>query len=298
MIIGAGPAGLSAAIWCVDLGLNVVILEQKETIGGQLLRTFNPINNYLGLNANNGQELLDLFSQQVKRAKFDLFTSAVITNVNLSEKTVNLQDRNVIHTRSIIIATGVHPKKLGITGEDKFHGRGIYYSGVPDRRQFAGELICIVGGGDAAAENALLFSLICPTVTIVCRAPQLSARQEFIDRINKNDRIVVASETVLKTILGDTVVEAVELEHTPTQNRTILKIDSLHIRAGVEPNSDLFKGQLPLDKKGFILTNHIHETTVPFVFAVGDVANPLAPTISGAVGDAATAAKVLAKYLN
>jgi thioredoxin reductase (NADPH) len=298
IIIGAGPAGLSAALWCDELGLDTLVLEQAEQIGGQLHRVHNPIKNYLGVTTRNGAELLELFSRDVDAAEFDLWTRTSIDSIDLKAKRVSLGSGESLQAISIIIASGVRPRTLGIPGEKEFAGKGIIESGTRDRELFAEKDVCVIGGGDAAAENAWLLAEVCPTVTLVHRGKKLRARREFAERVQPNNRITVFTESVVTRIMGDAEVEAVEIQRKEGLKPFQLAVRGVLIRIGVEPNTDLFREQLQVDERGYVVVNGEQETNVPMVFAVGDVSNPLAPTINGATGAGATAAKVIAARLN
>ena len=298
IIIGGGPAGLSTAFWCDELGLDTLVLEQAEQIGGQLHRVYNPIDNYLGVKARNGEELLELFSQDVDDAEFDLWTQTAITSVDLKAKRVSLASGESLQSIAIVIATGVKPRELGVPGEKDFAGKGMIESGARDRELFAGKDVCVVGGGDAAVENALLLAEVCATVTLVHRGKKLRARREFTERLQSNHCITVFTESVLTRIMGNEDVEAVEIQRKQGLKPFQLAVRGVLIRIGVEPNTQLFREQLETDEKGFIKVSSQQETGVPMVFAVGDVANPLAPTISSATGAGATAAKVIAARLS
>lgn len=298
IIIGAGPAGLSAAFWCDELGLDTLVLEQAEQIGGQLHRVHNPIENYLGLKTRNGAELLELFAAEVEAAEFDLWTQATIASVDLRARRISLESGESLQSIAIVIATGVRPRQLGIPGEKEFIGKGIIESGTSDRQVFAGKDVCIVGGGDAAVENALLLAEVCPTVTLVHRGRKLRARREFTERLQSNHCITVFTESVLTRIIGDQEVEAVEIQRKAGLKPFQLAVRGVLIRIGVEPNTGMFREQIETDEQGFIKVSGQQETSVPMVFAIGDVSNPLAPTISSATGAGATAAKVIASRLN
>ena len=298
IIIGAGPAGLSAAFWCDELGLDTLVLEQAEQIGGQLHRVYNPIHNYLGVKTSNGQELLELFSRDVDEAEFDLWTGTVIDSVDLRAKRISLRSGEVLQAISIIIATGVRPRELGIPGEKELAGKGVIESGTRDRELFAGKDVCVIGGGDAAVENALLLAEVCPTVMLVHRGKKLRARREFSERLQPNNRVTVFTESVVTRIIGDAEVEAVEIQRKAGLKPFQLAVRGVLIRIGVEPSTELFRDQLAVDEKGYVTVNSECETTIPMVFAAGDVSNPTAPTISGATGAGATAAKVIAARLN
>lgn len=298
VIIGAGPAGLSAALWCDELGLDTLVLEEREEIGGQLLSVYNPINNYLGLRARDGLELRDMFASQVEEAEFDLWTNVEIEGVDLQAKRISLRSGEEIKAITIIIATGVRRRRLGVEGEEELRGRGVIESATRDREMLAGKDVCVVGGGDAAAENALLLAEVCPTVTLVHRGKTLRARKEFAERLRSEHCITIFKESVVRRIIGADCVEAVEIKRGGAIKPFQMAVGGVLIRIGVEPNTELFREQVQMDERGYIVVTGEQETSVGNVFAVGDVSNPLAPTISGATGAGATAAKIIASRLN
>ncbi|HEY0322210.1 MAG TPA: FAD-dependent oxidoreductase [Pyrinomonadaceae bacterium] len=297
IIIGAGAAGLSAALWCDELGLDTLLLEQSGEVGGQLLWVHNAIENYLGARAANGSELRDRFAEQVEDAEFDIWTQVEIESVNLGARRVRLRSGEDLRAIGIIIATGVRRRRLGVAGEEELKGRGVVESGIKDRESLAGKDVCVVGGGDAAAENALMLAAICPTVTLVHRGQHLRARREFAERLKSEHRITVFTEATLERIIGSNWVEAVEITRKGAFKPFQVAVQGVLIRIGVEPNTELFRDQLRLDERGYIFVTSEQETSIENVFAVGDVSNPLAPTISGATGAGATAAKVLTSRL-
>ncbi|MBV9210474.1 MAG: FAD-dependent oxidoreductase [Acidobacteria bacterium] len=298
IIIGAGAAGLSAALWCDELGLDTLLLERAGETGGQLLSIYNPIKNYLGATAANGRELRERFAAQVESAEFDLWTEAEIESVDLQAKRVALRSGERLQAISLIIATGVRRRRLGIPGEAELAGKGVVASGVGERDFLAGKDVCIVGGGDAAVENALLLSEVGVSVTHKHRGKQLRARREFAERLQGIHCITLFKESVVKRIIGESRVEAVEILRDGAIKPFQMAVGGVLIRIGVEPNTELFREQLKVDEQGYIITTAEQETNVANVFAVGDVSSPLAPTISGATGAGATAAKVIASRLN
>jgi thioredoxin reductase (NADPH) len=296
LIIGAGPAGLSAARWCDELGLDTLVLEQSEEVGGQLLSIHNPIDNYLGSHADNGRQMRDRFVEQTEACEFDLWTQVEIAGVDLKARRVSLRSGEELKAIAIIIATGLRRRKLGIPGEDEFTERGMIESSG-DRESFAGKDVCVIGGGDAAAENAILLAEVCPTVTLVHRGKKLRARREFTEKLHTNHCITVFPESVVHRIIGREWIEAVEIERSGAIKPFQMAVQGVIVRIGFQPNTELFLDQLQLDERGYVVVDGIQETSVENVFAIGDVANPLAPTISGAVGGGATAAKVIASRL-
>ena len=297
IIIGAGPAGISAALWCDELGLDTLLLEEQEEIGGQLHSVHGPIRNYPGVEAANGREFLERFSGRVSDADFDVWTRVEIEKVDVKSKQVFLRTGETVQSIFMVIATGVSRRSLGIPGEDEFIGRGIIESPTRDRELFLGKDVCVVGGGDAAAENALLLAEVCPTVTLVHRNKKLKARREFVEQLQTQHCITVFPESAVTRILGNDHVEAVEIVRKDAIKPFQMAVGGVAIRIGVEPNTGLFQEQLKMDERGYLVVNSNLETSAENVFAIGDVSSPLSPTISTASGNGATAAKVIASRL-
>jgi len=285
-------------LWCDDLNLDALVLEEKEEVGGQLLWTHNRIENHLGITAENGRELRDVFVKRTEERDFDLWTNAKIESVDLRAKRLRLKSGEELGAIAFVIATGISRRKLNARGEDELRGRGVIESGKKDSHLVAGKDVCIVGGGDAAVENALILAEVCPTVTLIHRGKNLRARREFVEKIKANHRITVFTESVLLNIIGEKQVEGVEIKREGALKPLQIAVGGVLIRIGVEPNTQLFSNQLQLDESGYIKINSECETEIENVFAVGDVTNRIAPTVSSAVGMGATAAKVIAARLN
>ena len=297
LIIGAGPAGLSAAHWCDELGLDTLVVERAAEVGGQLLWVHHPVENYLGARAADGPGLRDLFAAGIGEADFDLWTQAEIESVDLRARRVRLASGEELQSISLIIATGLRRRALNVPGEAEFAGRGMIESARRDRGLFAGRDVVVVGGGDSAVENALMLAEVCPTVTLVCRGKKLRARAEFVERLRGTHCVTLFKEAELVRVIGNDSVEAVEIRRRGAIKPFQMAVGGVLVRVGYLPNTELFRDQLDADERGYVRTNSEHETSVENVFAVGDVASPNAPTIAGAVGAGATAAKVIAARL-
>lgn len=273
------------------------MLEAKQELGGQLLWVYNRIGNHLGASAENGRELRDAFAGQIEGRDFDLWTNVEIEGVDARAKQIILRSGEKLQAICLIIATGVRRRRLNIPGEKELAGRGVFESATGERESMAGRDVCVVGGGDAAAENALLLAEVCPTVTLVHRGVKLRARAEFVERLSAEHRITVFKEATVRRIIGELEVEGVEILRAGAIKSFEMAVRAVLVRIGVEPNTELFRGQLEMDENGYVKVTGEAETSIENVFAIGDVANPLAPTISGAVGAGATAAKIIASRL-
>jgi thioredoxin reductase (NADPH) len=293
IIIGGGAAGISAALWCDELRLKTLLLEAGSELGGQLLRIYNPIKNHLGIETENGRELRDIFIKQIENYRFDVRLQSEIVDVDLKSKTVTLSGGEVFRARILIVATGVRRRKLNVEGEEKFVGRGIIESGKRDADSVKNKKVCVIGGGDAAFENALILAETALEVTLIHRGRSFRARPEFVEQAENNRKISILTETILQKISGGEQVEAIELKDLNTKEKFTVNVQAIIFRAGVEPNTEFLRGRVALDDNGYIKINQNCETNVRGVLAVGDVANPLAPTVSSAVGMGATAAKTI-----
>lgn len=297
IVIGGGPAGLSAALWCDELGLKTLLLEKDEEWGGQLRRVYNRIENYLGMEAAGGPEMRDRFVQQTEKRSFIKRLRSVVSAVDVENKLVTLGSGESIKSRSMIIATGVRRRRTGAEGEAVFTGKGIIESGKKDSKEAAGKRVLIVGGGDAAIENASILSEVAEKVFVVHRRAESTAREEFLEKAKKADNIEFLPGTTLRKISGDEKVRGAELLITATGEPEFLPVEIVLIRIGVEPNTEIFKEIVRMDDLGYISVNSRCETSVEGVYAAGDAANPLSPTVSSAVGTGATAARAVYDYI-
>ena len=297
IILGGGPAGMSTALWCAELGVSCLLIERNPELGGQLLWTYNPITNHLGASTANGREMRDIFLRQLENRDFSMITGAEMEKANLDEKTVYLADGRMFEGRFLVFATGVSRRRLGVPGEIEFAGKGVLESGVRAKGEVGGKRVVIVGGGDAAVENALILSETAEKVYLLHRRHEFTAQPHFLEELAKRRNVGVITRVRLTAICGADRVRHVEFATEGTDEKVNLETDFVLIRAGVTANTDLLHGNIRLDEKGFIDISSECETSHPDVFAVGDIAAPLSPTVSGAVGHGATAAKTIASRI-
>jgi thioredoxin reductase (NADPH) len=298
VIIGGGPAGMASALWCSELGLNAVLFDKEDHLGGQLTIIHNPIRNYLGIDASNGSELLERFLRSLKDSRFELQTAAAIEKVDLVRRKLVLAEGAEYSGTAIVVATGVRRRTLGVPGEAEFRGKGILRSGAESKDEIVGKTVVIVGGGDAAFENALMLSEKAKKVFVVHRRDEFSAREEFFRNARGKANIEFVLNSRVREIAGNTTVTAVDVQDTLSGTVSRVDTDAVLIRIGVEPNNEVFREQLACDAKGYILVDNRCRTSVENVYAVGDIASPVSPTISTAVGMAATAVKAIKRRLS
>ena len=298
VIVGGGPAGLSAAVWAADLGLTAALIEKREELGGQLLQIHNPVTNYLGVTAENGKELRDLFVAAAQNSRFERICRRTVVGVSFGANCVTLDDGRMIGWGGLVAATGVRRRKLGIPGEDDLVGKGVLASGVAEKTKVKNKRVVVVGGGDAALENALILDEYATHVTLVHRGSEFRARKEFLQKANDAVNISILRSTIPKTIHGTDRVEGVGLLDTTTGRSWKVEADFVLVRIGVVPNSEWLVGTVDLDSEGYVKVNEVCETSKPRIYACGDLASPGGPTISAAVGQASTAIKSLAAVVS
>jgi thioredoxin reductase (NADPH) len=290
IIVGGGPAGISAACWSAELGLSVLLIESGKEFGGQLLRTYNKITNHLGIETNNGREMRDVFVKQMKNQEFETRLNTSVLTIEFEAKYLTTTDGKTLYFNNLIIATGVSRRKLHVPGEREFAGKGILESGKRESEMVSGKSVCVIGGGDAALENALILAECAAKVTLIYRGETLRGRHEFINQISRNPKIEVLKNTQVLEIIGNEKLEAVKLQNSA---EFLLPVDATVIRIGVEPNTDLAREKIALDEAGYVKVTQFCETNLENIYAIGDVANSLSPTISTAIGMGSTAAKVI-----
>lgn len=296
-IVGAGPAGLSAALWCVELGLDCIVLEKGNEAGGQLLWTHNRIENYLGFEAQNGTEVRDNFLRQVLKRPVAIRYSAGVGSITADPFRLSLSDAEAIEAKAIIFAAGVRRNRPDIDGIERFWGKGIIESGKRDKQLAAGKTAVVVGGGDAGFENALILSEFAEKVFLVHRRNSFRARPEFIEAVASEPKIELITNAELIEVAGNDSLEEVSIADVADGTVTKLEAQTLIFRLGVVPNSEPLAGIAELDDRGYIKIDSFCRTSREGIYAVGDVANPISPTISSAAGMGSTAAKAVFSWI-
>lgn len=297
VIIGGGPAGLTAGLYAARARLNVVLLERMG-FGGQLL-TYERVENYPGFPEGvSAFGLSELFRAQALR--FGLLTrNAEVTGLDLGNSTrqVVLTDGS-IEARTVILASGASPNKLNVKGETEFTGKGVSYCAVCDAPFYRDQEVAVVGGGDTAVEEAVYLTKFASRVYVIHRRDRLRATGIIQEKAFQNEKITFILDSVVKEIQGGSQgVERLILEGTLDHQVTELAVSGLFVLVGIHPNTDYVPPELERDPLGFLRTDLEMATTVPGVFAAGDVRSKELRQIATAVGDGATAAFGADRYI-
>ncbi len=296
IIIGGGPAGISSLLWLNSLGLRAVLLEQAEELGGQLLQMFHRVIDYPGLIADNGRELRDHFQTQLNDLQLNYRTGCHLEQIKLCERSL-ICDGEKFSGEAFIIATGARKRRLGIPGEDRFEIRGVSFSATRDHSLYAGKKVCVIGGGDSAVENSLILSRVCPEVTLIHRTDKFRARAEWLSEARQTSNIKFLTGHQVNAIEGDESVERLILEEVQSGELKEIATEGVFIRVGIAPNTEAFRGQVELDESGYIVADHRQRTSLEWIYAAGDVCNPVCLSVATAVGHGAIAAKAIAEEM-
>lgn len=296
MVLGAGPAGLTAAIYAGRAELNPLVLTGKAP-GGQAALT-HLIENYPGFPEGIvGAELTRLMQQQAERFGARIVMEEAI-QVDLSSRPFRIRTHSEEYlTQTLVIATGVSPRRLGVPGEEEFIGRGVSFCATCDGFFFKGKEVAVIGGGNSALDEGLFLTRFARRVYIVHRRDRLRADPVLQRRARANEKISFVLDTVVTHVLGEKGVTGLALRNVKTGEESTLPVDGVFIYVGNVPNTQLFQGQLELDERGYIVTDRRMHTSVPGVFACGDVQERALPQVATAVGSGAIAAMEAEKYL-
>lgn len=295
LTIGGGPAALGAAVYARRAGLSVLIVE-KVLEGGQLnLTTY--IDNYLGFPNIEGSELARRMKEHAESLGTE-FLNASVTKIVVDRDTraVVLDDGRTIEAGVLMLATGTDPKKLNVPGELELTGKGVSYCATCDGYFFKDKDVAVVGGGDTAINDAIYLSKIARTVTVIHRRDKLRAVKILQDKAFARPNIRFLFDTVVDRFVGDKKLEKIVVRNVKTGELGELKIDGAFVAIGSVPNSDLVKGLVELDENGYVITNEWMETSVPRIYAIGDVRRKNVRQIITAVADGAIAAVHAAEH--
>jgi len=296
IIIGGGPAGLTAGLYTSRARLNSLLIE-KGLVGGQIVNA-EKIDNYPGFPEGiSGLKLGELMHQQA--TKYGLQTIiAEATGIEPQPKQIVVKTTEGNFTaKAVIIASGSERRKLGIPGEEEFTGKGVSYCATCDAAFFKGLPVAVVGGGNAAITEALHLTKFASKVTVIHRRHQLRASRILQEKALSQPKIEFLWDTVAEAIEGENSVTRIKLRQVKTGKKSSLDIAGVFISVGLKPNTDYLKGVLPLDDGGYVITNNKMETEIPGIFAAGDIRRNSTRQAITAAGDGATAAFYAEKFI-
>jgi len=295
IIVGGGPAGFTAAIYTARAKLKTLIIE-RAYFGGQMAIT-DKMENYPGFDAVSGMELADKMYRQATKFGAEVeMTEVVELELDGDVKKVMTREKT-FETKTVILAMGASPKKLGLPNEEKLTGAGISYCATCDGAFFRDKDVAVVGGGDTAAEDALYLSRFCRKVYLIHRRDELRATKILADLVVNTPKITPVWNSVVEEIIGDSSLEAVKIRNNKNDEVSRLDINGLFIAIGYIPNNELVKGKIELNEWGYIKTDDKMRTNIPGVFAAGDVREKNLRQVVTAASDGAAAAHSAEQYL-
>lgn len=293
IIIGGGPAGLTAGIYAVRYGLNTIVLE-KDVLPGQIAAT-DLIENYTGFTAISGPELMQRFKEHAQTVGVKIESAEVSSIISEDGRKVVVTDTGNLVSKALVIATGANPKKLGIPGEKEFMGKGVSYCATCDAPFYKGKTVMVIGGGESALTDALILSNIVKKVYIVHRRDKLRASMILQERVSKKPNIEIIWDTVPEEIQGKTGVENAILRNLKTGDINKMPTDGVFVYIGILPNTEFI--DVKKNSSGFILTNEKLETSVQGIYAAGDCRDTSIWQVVTAVADGAVAAVSAHEYV-
>jgi len=301
LIIGGGPAGISAAVWCKRLGVECLLLEAQAQLGGQLLTIFNEIIDYPGIQAENG---IEMQRKMVKHfidmgCLYEVNTKVLSIDERSKKVKVKQQETEAeICYTYLILATGSSQRRLGVPGEQQMIERGEVYSASADGERLKGKTVALIGGGDRAFEGAHLLAPKAKEVYLIHRSTYFKAREQYVEKVLSNPDVKVMTDTEVTAIHGKHHVTSIDLKSKNTECENLF-VDAVLIRLGIAPNVELIKEKVTTTQSGLIVINEVHQSSNPYIYAIGDACTtPLFSSISSSAGQGAIVAKHLSSLLN
>jgi thioredoxin reductase (NADPH) len=297
LIIGSGPAGMGAAIYAIRAGLECAVLDQSPISGGQVLTTYE-VDNYLGLPGISGGELADKFREHADKLGVEFLTANVVKIDNENDNKKVTTDEGVFITKTIILATGATHEMLGVSGEKEFAGMGVSYCATCDGAFFRNRTVAVVGGGDVAVEDAIFLAGLCKKVYLVHRRDSLRAAFSLQNKLMSIENIQILWDSEVVQICGSDIVEKIDIKNKKTGDIKSLEVNGIFIAVGVVPNTSFVKGMVEMNDKGYIVADETCATSIPGIYAAGDIRLKPMRQIITAVADGANAINSAQKFLN
>lgn len=301
IIIGSGPAGLSAAVYAKRAGLNMLIIEKNPVSGGQIIDTYE-VDNYLGIPGVNGFDLAMKFREHADKLGAE-FADGIVTGIvkiqGENGKTVfKVNTENASYeTRTVVIAVGAHHSKLGIPGEEEYIGKGVSYCATCDGAFYKGKVAAVNGGGDVAVEDAIFLARFCEKVYLIHRRDELRAAKILQDELFGLPNVEVIWDSVVQEIKGEDKVTTLRVKNLKENTDSDLNVDGIFVAIGIHPTTESFANIVECDENGYIIAGEDCATNVPGIFAAGDCRKKRLRQIVTSVADGANAVTAAQDYL-
>lgn len=296
IIIGSGPAGLTAAIYAARACLSVLVLEKEFVSGGQVVNTYE-VDNYPGYRGISGFDLGMKFREHAEKLDVE-FVMETVERVDLEkEEKIIYTDQSEYHGRTVILAMGASHRKLEVRGEEDFSGMGVSYCATCDGAFFRGRTVAVIGGGDAAAEDAIYLAKGCEHVYVIHRRNTMRAAAILQDQLKGCENVTFLWDTEITRIVGEEHVEGLWMKHVKTGEERMLDLDGVFIAVGMTPETEIVSKLLQTDETGYIVAGEDTATSQPGIFAAGDIRTKALRQIITAAADGANAAIAAQKYL-
>lgn len=297
IIIGTGPAGLAAAIYGERARLSLLVVEKQPMSGGQIINTTD-VDNYPGLQGVGGFELASKLRSHADAMGAEIITAEVKEVELLGDIKRVVTEDAVYEGKTVIIATGATHRKLGVAGEEELLGAGVSYCATCDGAFFRGKEVAVIGGGDVALEDALFLSRISSKVYLIHRRDEFRGAKSLQEKVFAAENIEIIWNTVAEEVVGEGKVEALALKNRVSGETYRLSVQGVFVAVGIQPNTELFRGMTELDKSGYICAGEEGNTSIPGVFAAGDVRTKQLRQVITAAADGANAVTSVEHYLN
>lgn len=288
IIIGGGPAGLSAAVYAARACLTALLIEKAPMDGGQILNTAE-VDNYLGLPGMSGFEMGTKFAEHAKALGIERVAEEVVRLECAGTVKKAVTEKQEYEAKALIYAAGAKHRKLGISGEEEFLGRGVSYCATCDGAFFRGKTVAVIGGGDTALEDALFLAKICKKVYLVHRRDTFRAAKSLQERARGAENIAFVLNAALEEILGDDAVREMKIRRKDEEGAVSLAVDGVFVAVGMKPETKLLAGQADMDPQGYLIADESCKTSAAGVYAAGDVRTKALRQIVTAVSDGANA---------
>ena len=296
IILGSGPAGLSAAVYAKRARLSTLVIEEKPLSGGQILDSYE-VDNYLGFSGITGFEMGQKFKEHADRLGAE-FINEQVTDIKLQGKTkVVVTGKGKYESKSLIVATGAKYRKLGIPGEEALLGMGVSYCATCDGAFFKEKTVAVAGGGDVALEDALFLARGCKKVYLIHRRDEFRGAKILQEKVKETKNIELILNTQVTSICGKEQVESVILHNNKDETEHELKVRGVFIAVGIKPNSEIVKDLVEVDKEGYIVAGEDTQTNVEGIYAAGDIRTKQLRQVITAAADGANAITSVEKYL-